>query len=213
MYLCKIVVEGNCSLSELASRVDQPILLSNVVVVDQELNSLTGLIHSKKIEETRREFASDFINLNITKDSIGIFFNGVKRDHGIIKGIISSGNTPLFPVVIKEDKETFTFLSRSIRDAEKARINIQKHNRVETSEMYKASYSNFASNVDNYRVLQLTLTPKESKIVKTFYDFGYFQWPRKNNLASISKKLGVSKPTASYHLRNAENKLMDILIS
>lgn len=213
MYLCKIVVEGNCSLSALSSRVSRPILLTSVFVVNKEMNSLTGLIHSKKVDETRREFALDFVNLNIMKDSKGMFFNGVKRDHGIIKSIIDGGNTPLFPVVIKEDKEIFTFLSRSVRDAEKAKTNAQSHNKVENLQIYKATYNSFASNVDNYRVLQLILTPKESEILKIFYDAGYFQWPRKNNLASVSKKIGVSKPTASYHLRNVEYKLMGILFS
>lgn len=54
----------------------------------------------------------------------------------------------------------------------------------------------------------MTLTPKEEAYIKTAYDCGYYNVPRKIDLNGICDMLGCSKSTLNVTLRTAERKLI-----
>lgn len=53
-----------------------------------------------------------------------------------------------------------------------------------------------------------SLSPQQLEAFQSAVEAGYYQYPRKTDLAGLAKSLGVSKSTLREHLRVAEAKLM-----
>ena len=53
------------------------------------------------------------------------------------------------------------------------------------------------------------LTVSELNVLKSAYDAGFFECPRKTNLNDLSKSLSLSKVTVDIHLRKAIKKIVD----
>ncbi len=53
------------------------------------------------------------------------------------------------------------------------------------------------------------LTVSELNVLKSAYDAGFFECPRKAGLNELSKSLGLSKVTVNIHIRKAVKKLVD----
>ncbi|MEE9267792.1 MAG: helix-turn-helix domain-containing protein [Thermoplasmata archaeon] len=52
------------------------------------------------------------------------------------------------------------------------------------------------------------LTDRQEKVISLAYSLGYFEFPKKINLTSMAKKLGVAKSTLSEILRTGEAKVL-----
>lgn len=53
------------------------------------------------------------------------------------------------------------------------------------------------------------LTISELSVLKSAYDAGFFECPRKTNLNDLSESLGLSKVTVDIHIRKAVKKIVD----
>lgn len=53
-----------------------------------------------------------------------------------------------------------------------------------------------------------TLTPRQASALETAYRLGFYAFPRRTNLAEISRILGVSRSTTAELLRRAESKML-----
>lgn len=51
------------------------------------------------------------------------------------------------------------------------------------------------------------LTQRDAEILRAATEKGYFSWPRRTNLTSLSRELKMPKSTLSYHFRNLEEKM------
>ena len=63
------------------------------------------------------------------------------------------------------------------------------------------------------RRLSETLTDRQSTALETAYHTGYFAWPRDHSATEIADMLGVSPATFHQHLRKAEKRVFDELLS
>ncbi len=55
------------------------------------------------------------------------------------------------------------------------------------------------------------LTDRQREVLELAYFGGYFDWPRGSTAEEIAETLGVSQPTVSRHVRNAERALFGLL--
>lgn len=55
------------------------------------------------------------------------------------------------------------------------------------------------------------LTPRQHEVLATAYVGGYFESPRGSTAAALATELDVSQPTLSYHLREAERRVLSLL--
>ncbi|GAB7093212.1 hypothetical protein JCM30237_03640 [Halolamina litorea] len=56
-----------------------------------------------------------------------------------------------------------------------------------------------------------TLTDRQLEAIRTAYFSGYFDRPRKHTGTEIAEAMGISQPTFSHHLREAQRKLCAVL--
>ena len=57
------------------------------------------------------------------------------------------------------------------------------------------------------------LTPRQRDALAVAYVSGYFESPREQSAADLAAELGVSQPTFSYHLREAERRVLGLLFA
>lgn len=56
------------------------------------------------------------------------------------------------------------------------------------------------------------LTDRQLEVLKTAYEMGYFEYPRRNNATAVAAELDISLSTFGEHLSTAERKLLgDVL--
>ncbi|MDZ5810847.1 PAS domain-containing protein [Halorubrum sp. AD140] len=63
------------------------------------------------------------------------------------------------------------------------------------------------------RQLVADLTDRQRSAVEAAYHAGYFKWPRDRSGEEVAESLGVSPPTFHLHLRKAERKLFERILS
>lgn len=57
------------------------------------------------------------------------------------------------------------------------------------------------------------LTDRQREVVQTAFEEGYYDLPRECTGEDIAKKLGITSPTFSEHIRTAERKLISLLFN
>jgi hypothetical protein len=63
------------------------------------------------------------------------------------------------------------------------------------------------------RLLYDELTERQRAAVRVAFHAGYFEWPRQRDGAAIAESLNVSPPTFHQHLRKAEGKVFEALLT
>ena len=58
-----------------------------------------------------------------------------------------------------------------------------------------------------------TLTEKQRRILIAAYKLGYFDLPRRVSSRELSEKLGLHKSALAAHIRKAELRLLDAVLS
>jgi predicted DNA binding protein len=62
-------------------------------------------------------------------------------------------------------------------------------------------------------MIQDRLTERQYEVFKTAYHGGYFEWPRDSTIEDLADNMDIAGATFSHHLRHAQRKLADALLS
>ena len=57
------------------------------------------------------------------------------------------------------------------------------------------------------------LTDKQRDALVTAHRYGYYKYPRRINSTRLAEKVDISKPTLVQHLRKAEGRLFDEILT
>lgn len=63
------------------------------------------------------------------------------------------------------------------------------------------------------QVVQNHLTDRQREVLKTAFEAGYYEWPRKCTGEDIAAELGITSATFSEHITAAERKLLTVLFN
>lgn len=109
------------------------------------------------------------------------------------------------PTIIAQDKITVTMLGEN-ENLNRFLDYIKKgENKILSINVYRASYQ-------KHDLLNV-LTEKQRDILKAAHQFGYYDYPKKINSEKLSKKVDVSKATLVQHLRKAEGRIMNEILT
>jgi predicted DNA binding protein len=63
------------------------------------------------------------------------------------------------------------------------------------------------------RVIEGDLTDRQRAAIEAAYHAGFFEWPRDASGEELAASFGISPSTFHQHLRTAERKVLDALLS
>ncbi len=116
------------------------------------------------------------------------------------------------PVIIKEGYEYWNISSWNRRALEKLIEEIEKWSH-KFSEFHLLNLSKADLSEIYFPRILPELPEKQKRAFGIAMEEGYYTWPRKADLAHLSKKMGVSISTYQEHLRKAEAKLLPFFAS
>lgn len=111
------------------------------------------------------------------------------------QGSVDTESSPLRVVFSVEDRETLLEMMRALNDRD---IPVRTENI--TRNKFDGPHT-FVLNAGD-------LTEKQRRTVQIAVQSGYYEQPRKTDLADLAKRIGISKSAVSQRLRGAEAKLI-----
>lgn len=154
----------------------------------------------KEIVKSMRNHKSvvKIINVYKYKDSIYVdFLNAYK---GSIAGLLYDKEVLILGNTIKGGKEIWEFVTHS-KNVREIVDELESLGKIRRLELY-----------DFDPFISPELTEKEKKILSLAYAYGYLDYPRRISADELAEKLGLSKVTLLYHLRNAQRKLVKFIL-
>ncbi|UCH89123.1 MAG: helix-turn-helix domain-containing protein [Thermoplasmata archaeon] len=109
------------------------------------------------------------------------------------------------PSVVSEDKVTVTFIGEN-ENLKKFIDMVKTH----AGEIVNMSFKRAV--YEKHDILSI-LTDKQRDILLTAHKHGYYEYPRKINTDQLSKKVDISKATFVQHLRKAEGRILDEILT
>lgn len=154
----------------------------------------------KNIVKSMRSHRSvvKIINAYRYKDSIYVDFLNVYK--GSIAGVLYDKEVLIVANTIAGNKEIWSFVTHS------------KNLREITSELEGIGKVAELKAYDFDPFLSPELTDTEKKILGLAYYYGYLDYPRRISADEMAEKLGLSKVTFLYHLRNAQRKVAKFIL-
>ena len=214
MYRSSFTIKSNCGLSTAAKEVGAAIVSVYVYPMSDGKNFVFSFTTSSDIDALRHYLSSDFLNYKIYRGKNVVFIQGIKQGHGMINSIISSGGVPLFPFVARGGTESFDFITYRRHLIDEVIDSVSKHNEIAFSSYDSLRNDDILSVLGrkNSVILTKDLTDIERRVIRKAYRSGYFSWPRDYRLDLMVSDFSLSKPTLLYHIRNAERKILSMIM-
>ena len=213
MYFLSVHVDGDCSLSKSTENNESKIIISNIYNIVNGTNSMIGYSIGSSINDIYRK---DFNTIRFSKGKYADMFAGTKTGHNIMKSIIETGGIPMYPFIAYNGGESY-FIMHFEKLSMMQNIDlIEKNNKIKYYDYITVKSGDGIMDISrqlNREISLLNLTVTEKKVIQEAFNNGYLDWPRTTNLDDIAKKFSISKPTALFHIRNAERKILSGLIS
>ncbi|WP_227378565.1 helix-turn-helix domain-containing protein [Haladaptatus halobius] len=186
-------LEGDCVLSELASRTGDTIVIEVLELHDELVtfvvqaegyarNCYEILSEAEQVEHV--ELLGDEAVL-VTKSSCGAY-PAIHRNNGVLR--------------------------RQNRIDKRSRVyHILAFQHDDITNIIKDFQSFGTVTVDSLSEFPGTdpaLTPRQREVVETALEAGYFEWPREISSEELATELGITRGTCLEHLRKAQAKLL-----
>ncbi|PYB68436.1 hypothetical protein DMB44_03590 [Thermoplasma sp. Kam2015] len=213
MYYLTFSISSECGLSDAAYNTQSKLFILNVLTEDFKMNSVVAITRSDDIPGLKGHLIKDFNSLNISRQKKYSLIIGRKISHGIMGSIEKNGGMPIYPLLANDGVEVFQVLVLDKEKVDAILDAVSRYNHIESfdSMRLEASISIPAIMASSMSDIMFDLTDTEKNVLLNAYRMGYFSWPRGNDLSNLAAYLKMAKPTALYHLRNAEKKIMKML--
>ena len=212
MFECRILIDSNCGLSKLSDELEAPVNVTFVNTVGNGDN-LAFSYSKSDVSPGRLEFHSeDIISQSISSLGKFLVMNSLKKGHGVTQAIVQNGGFPVFPITIGSGVERISCIVRDKEIGERILRDIERRNNIEEADISRLGSADIITLMDRGTVsLQEQLTTLELEILRSAISQGYYDWPREYNLGDVATRFHIKKPTALYHLRNAERKILAVI--
>lgn len=192
-------LDRECVLSDLTRNATEPFYVSQEKVHGDEMITLIIDVGDRQEQfhkqladspQVTRVEALDETRLVLTKRSCGAL-PIIRSNHGMLQGMDKvNGSQRVFNIVV--------FRREDLRDI------MTGLNKIGSARLGKLS---------PYDDPTAALSPRQSEVIETALDAGYFDWPRQIDAETLAERLGIAHPTLLEHLRKAEKKLIKEVVS
>lgn len=207
MYITTCYVNSKCGVTRMSEYIEKPIFVMLANNVEKRNNLIAGISETnmKKFENSY----NDIMWIKFTSEGKFNVSLILKKGHGIVRGIVENMSFLLYPIIINDGREKINFISIDKEDAENAIRAIEMRNSVDYSDIRKIERGRGIESILFHHGINSGLTETQKLILREAYKRGYYSWPRKIELEELANRFRIKKPTALYHLRKGEKKILD----
>jgi predicted DNA binding protein len=122
------------------------------------------------------------------------------------------GFLPLGPTELHDGDECFDLLLEDREELSDATSILEEFGHVRIERISQEFSRRITPSAAEWQELLSSIPPRQRELLKLGLERGYFEIPREVTLEELADEMGITKTTASNHLRKAERKLMTFLV-
>lgn len=142
-----------------------------------------------------------------------VFVCGTLQEFSPLQTLIYEGFLPIGPTALENGRECFDLLLTDRAELSDAVELLKAFGNVNVERISREFSHRVTPSVAEWQELLASIPPRQREVLNTALDYGYFNIPREATLAEIADEMGITKTTASNHLRKGERKVMEFLIT
>lgn len=180
------------------------VVLGDDVTINQVLTRIESIKSIKKYEVLQKKRKYLKIDMVINKTNT-------------MEATVNHDATPLTTWVALDGFERWTL---GFHKAQHLKEFMKRVSECDYIEKYRTvELPEYALAIDYFSLLSLIdrsmskLTNKQAELLATAIKLGYFEWPRKINVSSLARELGISRVAVAKTLRRAEKNVIDMFLS
>jgi len=140
--------------------------------------------------------------LNISRYNSKLVLDVIEDYSNSVLKLLNDNGVLVIKVIKRNGKEFWSFIGYEFQIS-KALKDISEVAKIEYSEIKEF----------NLAISESNLTISEIRSLITAIQMGYFDYPKRATAEEVARVLGIKKSTFIYHIRNAQKKLVKLLIS
>lgn len=129
-----------------------------------------------------------------------------------LQALMYEGYLPIGPTKLKNGCEHFNLLLGDRDELSKAIELLSEFGRVSVERITKDFRREITPSRAEWQELLSSIPTRQREFLNVAVEMGYFEIPRAVTLEQLAEELGITKTTASTHLRKVERKLITFLL-
>jgi predicted DNA binding protein len=141
-----------------------------------------------------------------------LFMKGNLSKFSPLQTLMYEGYLPLGQTKLKDGRECFDLLLEDRDEISDAKEILDEFGHVHIERISREFRREITPSVAGWQELLSSIPQRQRELLNLALEHGYFDIPREVTLEELADEMGITKTTASNHLRKAERKLMQFLI-
>ena len=129
-----------------------------------------------------------------------------------LQSLLYEGFLPVGPTVLEDGRERFTLLVSDREELTDAVALLDEFGDVTLERVSEEFTHEITPSTAGWQELLSSFPPRRLEVLNTAVEGGYYEIPRGMTLEQIADEAGITKTTASNHLRKAERQMVSFLL-
>lgn len=141
-----------------------------------------------------------------------LFIKGVLDEATPLQRILEEGFLPLRSATLEEGRECFDLLLADRNELARATAILEEFGPVTLERVTKGFRREIVPSQTEWQAILQRMPSRRREILDTAIERGYYEIPRGITLDELAEQHGISKSTASDHLRKAEKEILEFML-
>lgn len=129
-----------------------------------------------------------------------------------LQKILAEGFLPLRSATLEEGRECFDLLLSDRNELQRAKKILEEFGSVTLDRVTDGFQGEIVPSRTEWQAILQTMPSRRREILNAAIQEGYYEIPRKITLEELADHKGISKSTASDHLRKAESEVLEFML-
>lgn len=145
--------------------------------------------------------------------SATLFIRGSLTEFTPLQTLLYEGFLPIGPTQLENGRECFDLLLNDRDELSKATEILSEFGPVAVERISNDFSRQVTPSTAEWQELLGTIPPRQRELLTLAVSEGYFEIPRETTLEELAEQMGITKTTASNHLRKVERSVMEFLVT
>lgn len=146
------------------------------------------------------------------RTSATLLLRGSLSEFSPLQTLLYEGFLPLGPTRLEDGKECFDLLLENREELSKATTLLDEFGNVTVRRLSQNYSRRIVPSEAEWQELLTSIPPRQRELLNIAYDQEYFEIPREVTLEEIANEMGITKTTASNHMRKAQREVFHFIL-
>lgn len=146
------------------------------------------------------------------EESATLLIRGQLTEYTPLQLLMYEGFLPLGPTKIENGRECFDLILANRDELSEATDLLSEFGPVTVERISQEFNRKVTPSTAEWQELLSSISPRQRETLSLALKEGYFEIPRETTLAELADAMGITKTTASNHLRKAEREFIEFFV-